>query len=188
MSAVVCNRSSSCCRCNQSPWPVNAAAQHLWCAVSSGADNYLQNLIPLVLRPLRIVLSAERLRSLKIGFLKATHWPFVALILGYERWRLQLDGTGKDRSSRASIRGPLSPTTLRRPRQIQRPLLAVHSRSSPLADQARAGRSSTTTPLKAALETAELESVVSHLKAQLEELTTLITRQKIAGVEDGLAT
>ncbi|KAL1969166.1 hypothetical protein VTN77DRAFT_420 [Rasamsonia byssochlamydoides] len=43
------------------------------------------NLIPLLfLRPLRLALSAEALRRLRIVLLKITHLPFVAIILAYE--------------------------------------------------------------------------------------------------------
>jgi hypothetical protein len=49
-----------------------------------------QNLIPLLcIRPLRLVLSAEALRRVRIGLLKVTHLPFVAIILAYEATRPQ---------------------------------------------------------------------------------------------------
>lgn len=46
-----------------------------------------QNLIPLMLRPLRLVIRADQLRNTRIFLLKALHWPFVACIIGYESSR-----------------------------------------------------------------------------------------------------
>lgn len=48
----------------------------------------LQNLIPLLcIRPLRLFLSAESIRRVRILLLRATHLPFVALIRAYEAIR-----------------------------------------------------------------------------------------------------
>ncbi|TGZ82385.1 hypothetical protein EX30DRAFT_394705 [Ascodesmis nigricans] len=44
------------------------------------------NLLPLILlRPLRLILPAARLRGLRIALLKASHFPFAAAIMAYER-------------------------------------------------------------------------------------------------------
>lgn len=48
----------------------------------------MQNLIPLLcIRPLRLFLSAESIRRVRILLLRATHLPFVALIRAYEAIR-----------------------------------------------------------------------------------------------------
>jgi len=44
------------------------------------------NLIPLVFRPLRLFLSAEQLRVVRIALLKATHFPHIIAIKTYERF------------------------------------------------------------------------------------------------------
>ena len=44
-----------------------------------------QNLIPLVIRPLRLILPSERLRSVRIVMLKATHLPHVFVIWAFEK-------------------------------------------------------------------------------------------------------
>ncbi|EPS40228.1 hypothetical protein H072_5989 [Dactylellina haptotyla CBS 200.50] len=57
-------------------------------ATSSSRLTYFQpplNLLSLAVRPLRIVMPAHQLRSLRIKLLKATHFPLVALIMLYER-------------------------------------------------------------------------------------------------------
>src|SRR4051812_1664702 len=65
----------------------------------------LQNLIPLLLRPLRLVLASERLRSARIVLLKATHAPFIGAIYAYEHFAGQ-----KPLAGAVSISGPETPT------------------------------------------------------------------------------
>ena len=78
------------------------------------ANSTSQNLVPLLLllRPMRFVLDAGTLRPVRIALLKATHWPFVAMILGYERWRLHLEHHSsrpvRDLNSANALRRPLS--------------------------------------------------------------------------------
>lgn len=50
-----------------------------------------------LVRPLNLysMLSPDQPRTYRIALLKAAHWPFVAVILGYEKWWLPLkDRTG----------------------------------------------------------------------------------------------
>ena len=74
------------------------------------------NLLPLVLlRPLRLGLPAATVRSARIALLKATHWPFVAAIWGYEglraRWRgLDPDASWYARPPSAHLAAPAEPT------------------------------------------------------------------------------
>lgn len=152
------------------------------------ADGALQNLLPLLLRPLRLVVAADRLRSARIALLKATHWPFVALILAYEHWRLHADRSQGSRSSSAAVRGPKSPTMLRRSlsaRQMQKPSMAARSALPSLAEEARPAHTTTVEDFGAALETGELEVAVSHLKAQLEEVSALLAKRRGAGEAAG---
>ena len=147
------------------------------------ADNTLQNLLPLLLSPLRLVVAADRLRSVRIALLKATHWPFVTLILAYEHWRQRLANSHMARSTSAAVRGPNSPTVWRRSmsaRQMQKPSIAARSALSPLVEEARPARRTMGKPVMAALETGELEVAVSSLKAQLEEISALLAKTKRA--------
>ncbi|QKX53072.1 uncharacterized protein TRUGW13939_00143 [Talaromyces rugulosus] len=64
------------------------------------------NLIPLLcLRPLRLILSSEALRRLRIVLLKITHAPFVMIILAYE-------ARGRRSRQTFEMRPPPSPATL----------------------------------------------------------------------------
>lgn len=119
---------------------------------------------------------AERLRSARIALLKATHWPLVALILAYEHRRQQHESRERTRSPSAAVRGPNAPSTLRRSisvRQTQRST-AGRSALNSLVQEARAGDSTVGT----SSETAELEAVVSRLKAQLDDISALLARAK----------
>jgi hypothetical protein len=52
------------------------------------------------MRPLRLFMSAEKLRTIRIVLLKSTHWPFVALILAWEKGRQQWLLRAKHRGNR----------------------------------------------------------------------------------------
>ncbi|KAM3424467.1 hypothetical protein BST61_g6471 [Cercospora zeina] len=136
------------------------------------------NLLPLLLRPLRLVLSPQRLRAARIVLLKATHWPLVAMILLYERALTLLEDRRKTRSSSVR-RSPNSPTSLRRP--LYRKALSV-SRTSPLEEQPRTARSPAAASAPgstAARDSAErLNSVVADLHAQVQMLTDLLVKEK----------
>ena len=57
----------------------------------------LQNLLPLILlRPLRLCIPAEQLRSARIVLLKLTHSPWVAAIWLYESVKLRVIGAQRD--------------------------------------------------------------------------------------------
>jgi hypothetical protein len=86
---------------------------------------FLQNLIPLCIRPLRLILPSERLRSARIVLLKATHVPFVAAIWAYE----QIADARKRNSSMMSYSGPQTPLPSKKP-----PRLAVNTPRLLLAD------------------------------------------------------
>lgn len=145
----------------------------------SEADFPMQNLLPLLLRPLRLVLSTQRLRSTRIVLLKATHWPLVAMILLYERALALLEDRRKAGSS-GVFRSLNSPTSLRRP--ISRKALST-SRLSLLEEQPRTARSPAgvpvheyTAPNSESLE--RLSSTVADLQGQVKILTDLLVEEK----------
>jgi hypothetical protein len=75
------------------------------------------NLIPLILiRPLRLLVSSENLRSIRILLLKATHTPIVGAIYIYERFHDRIYGTHHT----FGVIGPATGNT----RRVQRPFLS----------------------------------------------------------------
>ncbi|KAF2658753.1 hypothetical protein K491DRAFT_244882 [Lophiostoma macrostomum CBS 122681] len=136
------------------------------------------NLIPLVLRPLRLVLPSERLRSARIVLLRATHLPFVGAIWAYEYF------AGQTRNLTAmSIGGPDTPTTPKRllrssihplrPATAGYPASAEGTATTPgrthyaTRPQTRAGQSESEPQLRAAVVT---------LAAQVEQLTAIVSK------------
>lgn len=116
--------------------------------------------------------------------LKTTSWPFVAVVLGYESWRLHLERRTDKRSSSLYVRGPNSPSTIRRRpvsgRWTQRPLVATGTRGTSLAGQARTARTPVAAPVGAPMETeANLEKAVENLKCQIEKISTMIAEGKV---------
>ncbi|KAF2188231.1 hypothetical protein K469DRAFT_703705 [Zopfia rhizophila CBS 207.26] len=136
------------------------------------------NLIPLVLRPLRLIVPSERLRSARIVLLKATHLPFVGAIWAYE----EFIAVRKRNSGVASISGPETSTAkrlhLRSSLNSPRPLTAdfqassegngnTPSRPHPASrPHTRAGPSESD---------AQLKSLVSKLTSQVEQLTAMVS-------------
>jgi hypothetical protein len=129
-----------------------------------------QNLIPLVIRPLRLVLPSERLRSVRIVLLKATHLPFVSAIWAFE----QLTDTQNRNAQVASFSGPQTPTlpkkAVRLPVNSPRLLMAEAPSTlgrRPHKPQAPAGFTETD---------AQLKTLVLKLSTQVEELTTMVSQ------------
>ncbi|KAF2263356.1 hypothetical protein CC78DRAFT_465990 [Lojkania enalia] len=136
------------------------------------------NLIPLILRPLRLVLPSERLRSARIIILKATHIPFVGAIWAYEQL------ARRDRSSgMVSISGPETPNALKRSLRhtghAPRPLTAgfqapgeangnTPSKSNFTNRPQTKGSSSESDP--------ELKALVLQLTSQVERLTAMVSQ------------
>ncbi|KAH9827927.1 Ca2+/Mg2+-permeable cation channel [Teratosphaeria destructans] len=145
------------------------------------------NLLPLLLRPLRLVLSAARLRTIRIVLLKATHAPLVGMIMAYELLAAKARDRPRVRPSYGlSSRGRHgigAPTLIRQ-------TLSVHDASarppSPLAMHARCASGPGDTPLRdpaAALESLQtLQRAVDNLKKELrsmaEELHHLAAAQR----------
>jgi len=92
---------------------------------------YPQNLIPLILiRPLRIVLSAEQLRSTRIVLLKATHLPIVGAIWLFEFAHAKLKGDHQTFSAIGPASGHGTDSTMPPPPpKRQRPFLSNRSSS-----------------------------------------------------------
>lgn len=143
--------------------------------------------MPLLLLPLRLALSAERLRTTRITLLKATHWPFVALILAFEHGRLYWNlGRRAKASFGMSRRGPNAPTALRRPRSgrsYPQPYPQPMSRpSQSLGEQALADRSPERESVQhraAASETIEaLEAAVQSLRMQVETMSSMLEKAR----------
>jgi hypothetical protein len=129
-----------------------------------------QNLIPLVIRPLRLVLPSERLRSVRIVLLKATHLPFVFAIWAFE----QLTDPRSHYVKVTSFSGPQTPTlpkrALRLPVNSPRLLMAEAPNTpmrKPQKPQSRAEVSETD---------AQLKTLVLKLSTQVEELTAMVSQ------------
>ena len=130
----------------------------------------------------------ETLRSARIVLLKATHGPYVALILGYESWRLRPRKSADKTPASMFVRGPTSSSTLRRPlagERLGKPLVAAKFQ---LAQEARNVPISATTPVVAPMETnSNLQTVVEDLRLQVEKLSSLVAAGKTAIDEDDQA-
>ena len=134
------------------------------------------NLIPLIMRPLRLFISADTLKYGRIVLLKATHWPFVACIHAYETWRLRLSPVATSRSSGRPFQGPNHATTLRRPmpqRWMYEGSIAEGMIGKGLDDQAQGDVTSSTTP-----PSAPLEALVESLKTQVDEIAQALARER----------
>lgn len=128
-----------------------------------------QNLIPLGLRPFRLCLSSEHLRSARIVLLKATHLPFVGAIWLYE----QLADAGKRDSMLMSFSGPQTPTPSKRP-----PRLPVNSPRLLMGDGPGRGQFLQRPQTRAGFadSDAQLKSLVLKLSTQVEELTAMVSQ------------
>ncbi|KAK4969320.1 hypothetical protein LTR66_011683 [Elasticomyces elasticus] len=145
------------------------------------------NLIPLLLRPLRLFLPAERLRGARIVLLKVTHFPCVALIYAYENGRQYLTDRQQERGSWLPLMGGAeSPRSQKRPflgasLRSTRPLAAANLVQTSLDGEAQAGRGLVKKP--GADETAavsgskdELWTAVKKLSSQVETLTAVLAQ------------
>ena len=131
-------------------------------------------MIPLCIRPLRLVLPSDKLRSARIVLLKATHLPFVAVIWAYE----QLAVYRRNQSTSLSFSGPRTQASSRRP-----PKLAVNAPRLLMADSQAAipspsGRGQAADrPLERAEqpESDVLRTLVMNLTTQVETLTVMVS-------------
>jgi hypothetical protein len=140
------------------------------------ADTTFQNLIPLFLRPLRLFLPSERLRSARIVLLKATHLPWVGAIWAYER------AVRERRSGATTIGGPQT-TTAKRPFRStinSPPRFASGLQASGGGDGSTSGRTHTASrPRTGAVPSdsgPQLKSLVLALTSQVEQLTSMVSQ------------
>jgi len=135
-----------------------------------------QNILALLLRPLRLFVPGDSLRVHRIVLLKATHWPFVALILGYERGRHFLH----DRRRAKSSFTPVHPSSLlRRPKSTHSTLLGAGTDGQQLDRQTRAIGATADVPTAAPETIRSLEAVAANLKTQLDAVNSLIELEKL---------
>ncbi|KAG9378078.1 hypothetical protein A1F94_011194 [Pyrenophora tritici-repentis] len=132
----------------------------------------LQNLIPLVIRPLRLILPSERLRGARIVLLKATHLPFVFAI-----WAFEHLAHARTRDAKVtSFSGPQTHALPKRP-----PRLPVNSPRLLMADaQSNVGRMQqmnwSHTRAGFTEPDAQLKTLVARLSTQVEELTAMVSQ------------
>ncbi|KAK5117319.1 hypothetical protein LTR62_005936 [Meristemomyces frigidus] len=134
------------------------------------------NLLPLLIRPLRLFVSTEDLRTIRIILLKATHWPFVLCILAWERSRQMWQTRHGKCTTRDQVKKLISG------RSFQQPLLVTAIEEPPLEGQARSSGSvviTTNNQPVASAETIEaLLTAVQELKQQVETLSsTMVNRE-----------
>lgn len=138
----------------------------------------MQNLIPLLLlRPLRLVLSSDRVRRIRIVLLKATHIGFLALIWAYEGVSRLLTHSGSPSSSFTRT-GQLTPRPLSAMLQIERERYA--RRPWPNATLTKA--TPTTGPIESASVIADpdLVKLIQKMSSQIDELSAIVAAQQQA--------
>ncbi|KAM0691843.1 hypothetical protein Q7P36_008043 [Cladosporium allicinum] len=144
------------------------------------------NLLPLVLRPLRLFVAPNSLRACRIALLKATHWPLVALILAYENGRRAVDRRGQaDSSMTTASAGTVSRSSLmRRPlssRSVQT-RLKIKISDPPTGAQVLTGQRSHDRPQSRAASSRNridtLEALAESLQLQLHTVNSLIEDEK----------
>ena len=141
------------------------------------------NLVPLLLRPLRLFMPSEDVRRIRIVVLKATHVPFVALIWIYERSQRLVPCSTSSQLAKAphSTSRPLNPSQMGiEPRTDL-------NRSSPTGSSAlnktprqKSGQSenATTDSASTAVDNAELAALVQSLALKVDGLTAMVAGQQ----------
>ncbi|SMY27925.1 unnamed protein product [Zymoseptoria tritici ST99CH_1A5] len=139
------------------------------------------NLIPLLLRPLRLVLPNQQLRTLRISLLKATHFPLVGLILAYENGRLWIHDrrttTPGDKIgvSKRLSRHPIGRKALSSARVH---LLDEQAQAPDRSAEANSPEEDLSAAANASDETIEaLTTAVADLKSQIESLSELLKKK-----------
>jgi len=93
------------------------------------------NLISLVFRPLRLFVSADRLRSMRIVFLRITHAPHVAIILAFER--LSAAATQNPKPWARMLSGPTSSESLSKRERAREAMRSSMIKSRSVRDKSR---------------------------------------------------
>lgn len=131
---------------------------------------------------MRLFVSADSMRTYRIALLKVTHWPLVALILGYESIRhFFLNREQKGSTHRKPVGSPPASFMLRRANSgilIPSTSVAAGTRRMPFARQARAARNGVVRKPPDVETTDTLEALAAGLRSQLDVVTSLIERQE----------
>ncbi|KAH6614219.1 hypothetical protein C7974DRAFT_72915 [Boeremia exigua] len=133
------------------------------------------NLIPLCIRPFRLILPSGSLRSARIVLLKATHLPFVGVIWAYEH----LDVYRKRDLGPMSFSGPQTPTATKRPARlaVNSPRLLRADTQATSSNAARTQSTGRSQPGAAQVEPdAQLRALVINLTTQVEALSAIVSR------------
>ncbi|KAH4343198.1 hypothetical protein HBI56_171580 [Parastagonospora nodorum] len=133
------------------------------------------NLIPLCIRPFRLVLPSERLRSARIVLLKVTHLPFVAAIWCYE----QLADAHRRDPRVMSLSGPQTPLPSKKPLRlaVNTPrLLLADSQATPNSPGNMQQASRPHTRVGPTEPDPQLKTLVLKLTRQVEQLTELVSQ------------
>lgn len=93
------------------------------------------NLISLLFRPLRLFIPADRLRSMRIVFLKITHAPHVAIILAFER--LSAAARQNQRPWAGMLSGPKSSAALSKRERAREAMRSSILKSPSVRDKSR---------------------------------------------------
>ncbi|KAF1955707.1 hypothetical protein CC80DRAFT_548783 [Byssothecium circinans] len=134
------------------------------------------NLIPLLLRPLRLVLPSDRLRSARIILLKTTHLPFVAAI-----WTFEHVAVSRKPDAGLSMSGPETQTLSKRPfRASIQPARSLAAQTAAESNGRTSGRAHAASRPQTRSGTGDsdpqLKSLVLKLTAQIEELTNIVSQ------------
>ncbi|KIV99602.1 uncharacterized protein PV09_08777 [Verruconis gallopava] len=147
------------------------------------------NLIPLLLRPLRLLIAPEKLRKARIFLLKATHAPFVLAIWSYEGLADYFAGTRKSQPPEfPSLGGPTDATarslkrsSYLRPFTSRAPMVADNGHNSFMRHMRdnRGRKSSRPTTATAGIDPqGDLRDLVLKLSSQIEDLTVMVADQQ----------
>lgn len=126
-------------------------------------------------------MSTDSMRTYRIALLKVTHWPLVALILGYESIRhflLHREQTGSTHPT------PVSPSASFLLRRANSGILipstsgTAGTRRLPLDRQTRAARNGAVRKPPDVETTDTLQVLAASLRSQLEVVTSLIERKE----------
>jgi hypothetical protein len=132
------------------------------------------NLFPLVLlRPLRLILPSERVRSIRIYVLKATHLPFVALIWAYENLRTTISHAHPTLSRAPHLTNKPMSFNLDGPPRDQKSVTTKRAPNETTA--ATTSKSALSTPT---VDNADLVALVQKLSAQVDGLTAMVAGQQ----------
>nr|OQO30480.1 hypothetical protein B0A51_01709 [Rachicladosporium sp. CCFEE 5018] len=133
------------------------------------------NLLALLFRPMRLIVPADSLRAYRIVLLKATHWPFVGLILAFESGRQFLHDRQRAKTPFAALTQKSAPTTLlRRPQSTLPSPAGAGTQTKSLDGHAQPADTRNGTP-SAPNETVQaLQQLADGLRTQLHSVEEIL--------------